>query len=166
MTTSSSRTLQKPRSSTNSCQVVRKLDRTPSLLCRLGFSREWLSMALGREQPSTENIIQCCSNEGSNSDKTRWQHDDNRMNQRFNLCLWLRELHLKPCKHEIYTSKLVSWGTAHDWCQKTLVSKVFKEDVKKIIWIYPPKWFPSSHEKFSIWKRNKLSKNNHPSVLI
>lgn len=46
MTTSRSRTLQKPRSSTNSCQVERKLDSTPSLFCRFGFSSEWLSIAL------------------------------------------------------------------------------------------------------------------------
>lgn len=55
MTTSSSRTLQKPKSSTNSCQVVLKLDSTPSLLWRLGFRREWLSMALRHTEQSWNN---------------------------------------------------------------------------------------------------------------
>lgn len=50
MTKIKSNTLQKPRSSTNSCHVVRKLDRTPSPCCRLGLRREWLSMALWKEQ--------------------------------------------------------------------------------------------------------------------
>lgn len=50
MTRSSNSTRQKPRSSTNSCHVVRKLDNTPSLWCRCGLRREWLSMALQETQ--------------------------------------------------------------------------------------------------------------------